>query len=361
MSGTNGLISSGSTFMTEYTPQSSSRPSSSESSPARSKKRGSILLQASDALHSTFGRRRKPAPLPPGPIILPGVMEISASRRDNEVEERDRLRDAAAQSLGLGPEILDPQPRAYSIDEADEDMETPEDDGGFEMVDHPQVSTRSLRSGSISSKLGYTSSISSRQRASSYTPSLTHFRTRSTTPASATPSFPSTLSNLKASTSMAAIVPKYYAPSSLLIYALSKQWKARYIMLSSTPANSRIQAPVSYLHVFKSAGPEERELERLEINEESVVFVADEEVGARKGVVKVGGVEVGGAHKDLDDGRAMWLLQIANPLEAQKWITAIKSAILGQRCAHFAFNLYHRHLTSKPVRCGQALVFQPSH
>ncbi|KZP31481.1 hypothetical protein FIBSPDRAFT_925730 [Athelia psychrophila] len=328
---TNSLASMNGSFITSHTRQPTSRPSSAESSSRPKKPRSSILIQASDALTSTFGRRRKHAPLPPGPIILPGVMEISASRRDDELEERDRLRDAAAQSLGLGPDIPDPPPRGYSIDSVDEDEEYAEDDEGFEMVEHPFIPTRSIRSGSVSSKLGHTPSISSRQRAGSYVPSLTHIKTHSTPLVLTTPSFPSTPSMLKASTLLAASIPKYHAPSSLLVYALSKQWKSRYIILSSPPTSSRIQAPPSYLHVFKSAGPEERELERMEINEDSVVFVADEEAGVRKGVVKVGGVEIGVASKELDDGRAMWLFQIMDPLEAQKWITAIKSAILGQR------------------------------
>lgn len=270
-------------------------------------------------------------------------MEISASHRDDEVEERDRLRDAAAQSLGLGPDILDTQSRDYSMNEVDEEEEEAENNSGFEMVDHPvsdypALTTRSVRSGSVSSKLGQTPSISSRQRVGSYAPSLAPIKTQLITPVPITaPSFPATPSKLKASASLAGSIPKYYAPSSLLVYALSKQWKSRYIMLTSTPAPSRVQAPLSYLHVFKSGGSEERELERLEINEESVVFVADEEVGVRKGVVKIGGVEIGVASKEQEDGRATWLFQLVDPLEAQKWITAIKSAILGQRYLHTRF------------------------
>lgn len=259
-------------------------------------------------------------------------MEICAPRHDDEVEERERLRDAAAQSIGLGPDILQMQPRAYSIDEVDEDTETAEDDGSRgEITDHSPVMARSIRSGSVSSRLGPTSSISGRQRAGSASYSLTCARTRSTTPAATVPSFPTTPSALKEMTAMAAAFPKHHMPSSLLIFALSKQWKARFIVLSSQAASSGTRAPTSYLHLFKSAGPDEKELERLEINEESVVFVADEEVGGRGGVVKVGGVEIGGYGKEQDDSRTMWLLQIVDPAEAQKWIAAIKTAILGQR------------------------------
>jgi hypothetical protein len=113
-------------------------------------------------------------------------------------------------------------------------------------------------------------------------------------------------------------------------------------MVLSSPvlSLSRCQTPsVSHLHLFKSSGSEERELERLEINEDSVVFVADEEVGGRKGVVKVGGLDVGSFRKESNQdpgNRTMWLLQISNATEAQKWIAAIKTAILAQR--YFVFH-----------------------
>jgi hypothetical protein len=86
--------------------------------------------------------------------------------------------------------------------------------------------------------------------------------------------------------------------------------------------------------LFKSPGAEEKEVERLEINEDSIVFVAEEEVGGRRNVVKVGGQDVGALKKELNHeeaGRTMWLLQIVDSNEAQKWIAAIKNAILSQR------------------------------
>lgn len=100
---------------------------------------------------------------------------------------------------------------------------------------------------------------------------------------------------------------------------------------------------VSHLHLFKSSGSEERELERLEINEDSVVFVADEEVGGRKGVVKVGGLDVGALRNESnqDSGnRTTWLLQILDAAEAQTWITAIKTAILAQRYVSYHLNIF---------------------
>ncbi|KAI0042149.1 hypothetical protein FA95DRAFT_1682718 [Auriscalpium vulgare] len=79
-----------------------------------------------------------------------------------------------------------------------------------------------------------------------------------------------------------------------------------------------------------------RELERLEINENSVVHVTDEEIGGRRSVIKVGGVDVGsGKELNGEENGPMLLLQIVDSAESQKWINAIKSAVLGQRCVYF--------------------------
>jgi hypothetical protein len=108
-------------------------------------------------------------------------------------------------------------------------------------------------------------------------------------------------------------------------------------MVLSSPAStsSRGQVPTaSYLHLFKSSSSEEREVERLEINEDSVVFVADEEVEGRRGVVKVAGIDVGPSRKEKTQeasGQTTWMLQIADAAKAQKWIAAIKNVILSQR------------------------------
>ena len=323
-----------------------SRPSTGNSAGPPKKSRGSILVQAGDAIGSRFGRRRKSvrrqAPTPTH-VILPGVIEICAPRLDEEMEERERLRDAAAQSIGLGPEILQEiqtreREKERSIDEVDEEQERSEPnlDGSFEVLDAPISAGRPARSSSISSAPRPTSQLSSRHRSGSWAQSLTHSRTRSTTPAPSVPPFPTTLAALKQATVLSAALPKYHPPSSLLIFALSKQWKGRFVVLSSpTLPSPRDQAPsASYLHLFKSSGAEDKELDRLEINEDSVVFVAEEEVGGRKSVVKVGGLDVGACKRELNHevgGRTMWFLQILDQTEAQKWIAAIKSIILSQR------------------------------
>ena len=92
--------------------------------------------------------------------------------------------------------------------------------------------------------------------------------------------FPSNRAQLVAYKRLSATLPKHYHPPSLLMLALLKQWKARHVVLSAP-----ILAGASYLHIFKSNAPDECKLERLKINGRSVVFVNDEDVGGRHGVV----------------------------------------------------------------------------
>lgn len=303
-------------------------------------------MAASDALALKFRRRRPSVRQPPMPLILPDVIEISAPRPDEEAEEREQLREMAAQSIGLGAVIVQPETRSRdnSIEEEEE-----EDDGEERLnmspnpmesrevaeartLDSPVVNNSALHDSTLTVSIP-SGPLPSRFRSGSM---LAHTRTNSTTLA-AVPTYPTTPSALSQFKQAASTLPKYYPPPSLRIFALSKSWRSRFMVLSSpTALVTRGSAPsVSYLHLFKSSNPEEKESERLEINEDSVVFVAEEEVGGRRHVVKVGGVDVGAMKKELNNeegGRTMWFLQITDAAEAQKWITVIKSAILGQRC-----------------------------
>ncbi|KAJ7147551.1 hypothetical protein C8R43DRAFT_536053 [Mycena crocata] len=246
----------------------------------RRQTRSSLLVQAGDALASMrFGRRRPSIRQPSEQPILavPHVIDITAPP-DEELEERQRLRDAAAQSIGLGP-LLDPQ--------QEEDVQQKEEQEQEEVQSPPL------------------------------------------------PPFPAAYKALQPVSTLAAALPKYYPPPSLRIFALAKQWKPRHLLLSIPfPAH----AAAAYLHLFKGAAQDDRELERLEITADSVVFVA-ESLGSPgldlAHVVKVGGVDVGALRRDWnltdDAGRTVWLLHLASPQEAQRWISAIKSAIFAQR------------------------------
>ncbi|KAJ7057830.1 hypothetical protein C8F01DRAFT_1151207 [Mycena amicta] len=233
-------------------------------------RRASLFGQASDALAGfRFGRRRPSVRLRPEPLLaIPHVIDISAPAPDEELEERQRLRDAAAHSIGLLPLIEDTKP--HEEDEPDE----------------PQQETVVL------------------------------------------PPFPASYSATAPLAALSAALPKYYPPNSLRIFALSKQWKHRHIILS-VPAGR-----VSHLHLFKGTHAEDRELERLEINADSVVFVAEGTFDLVH-IVKVGGADVGAHRRDWnptdDAARTVWLLHLPTSADAQQWISRIKAAIFEQR------------------------------
>lgn len=336
-------------YVSHYNPssvhstQSPTRPSTADGHiNGRSNKfRGSLLIAASDAFGFKFGRRKPSIRKPPTQVILPDVIEISASRADEEVEERNRLREMAAQAIGLGPFMVSPGNQVH------DDSATDEDEDQAPVLDSTEARRLGLARNSESApNIGDGSSLSistpsqqqqrqangGRFRSGSM---LAHSRSNSMTIAPIPP-YPSTVSALTSFCQSSGVYSKYYPPSSLRIFALSKSWKTRFLILSS-PATlvTRNQGPaVSYLHLFKSSNSDDKELERLEINEESVVFLSEEEVGGRRHVIKVGGVDVGAMKKEYtheEGGHTMWLLQISEPTDAQGWITNIKNAILGQR------------------------------
>lgn len=348
-------------FVAEPPPPSDARPSTADPS---KKNRGSILFgAASDALK--FGRRRKsvrashhPVP-PPASLILPEVIEISAPKPDEEEQERQRLRDAAAQSIGLGHDILEP---ARSR-EPEEDPYDDEDTQTLESATHPEsILSPSFVSSHTSpqSPTNLSHSFSTRRRAGSLALSnqsrITSTADKEKEKTPVIPSFPASYSSLVPYVQLEASLPKHYPPPSLLKMALSKQWKTRFVVFTSpsqpstsnpgsirthmhltspTMTNPTQKLPVpSYLHLFKSQSAEEREVERLEINENSVVFVTDEEVGSRRSVVKVGGMDVGALRREWngeENGQTMMLFQIVDVAVSRKWIEAIKVVVLRQR------------------------------
>jgi len=301
------------------------------------------------ALGQKFARRRASSRPPPAPLIVEDVIDITARKRDEEVQERNRLRVEAAQAIGLDPLLVDQDlcsHRADTEDHEDHGWAHVRPESAMSFVDYP-VNPRAsvhppptptppdsaLRSKSLSPKpVG-------RLRSASFAGG--HSRNSSVN-SGPTPPYPTTVSALSPWQQHASSLPKYYPPSSLRIFALSnaKNWKPRYIVLTSPASpNTRTRSPsVSYLHLFKDSGSDEKELERLAINEDSVVFVSDDEVGGRSHVIKFGGIEAGAFKKDLnveDSGRTMWFLQIRDPAESRQWISAIKTSIYNQRQAIF--------------------------
>ncbi|KAA1469772.1 hypothetical protein DENSPDRAFT_928377 [Dentipellis sp. KUC8613] len=339
---------------------SSSRPNSAD--PSTPRRHGSLLGAASDALR--FGRRRKSLKQPP-PIrqeVLTEVIEISAPKPDEEEEERQRLRDAAARSVGLGIDLLEPaRSRDDSLYEEEEDEEhiqhapSRDDIRSMDSSNTDALSpNRSMRESAPVILSAHPFANSNRRRAGSLVLSLnkTPSRATSQSPSPTVPAFPATHSSLTPFVHLSATLPKYYPPPSLFMMALSKQWRTRFIVLTTPVQGTRskrasLGPTVSYLHLFKSSGNDEREIERLEINENSVVFVTDEEIGSRRNVVKVGGVDVGAMKKELnaeETGLTMMMLQIVDHGESRKWINAIKSNILGQRSIRAGLGLPSNNL-----------------
>ncbi|KAH7885339.1 hypothetical protein F5I97DRAFT_1928733 [Phlebopus sp. FC_14] len=285
-----------------FTPYESSRPtlrfSESENHASQTqihKPRKGLLSAATDVLglRRKFGSisRKKPShsTVPHAAQVMPDVIEISARNdilvtssgatsayKDHEHEERERLRDAAAQSIGLDPDLLLSSPRSLS--------------------------------------------------------SLDSSHMQSPSQPAPMPSFPATLAVLSTLTQMSATLPKFSPPSSLLVYALAKQWKPRTILLTSHEETQK-----THVHLFKSAAPDEIEVERLEITEESVIFVAEEEVGGRGNVVKLAGKRC--CSGTDESALTMWFLQMADPLESQRWIATIKNAVLSQRSIRAGLNV----------------------
>jgi hypothetical protein len=291
--------------------------------------RGSLLVAASDVLNFKFGRRRKSIIREPTPIFLPEVIEISAPRRDEEMEERERLRDMAAKSIGLGPVLLED---SHAEQETSSYGKHPEVEDELDRDELPSREFNSNRTSHISVKIS--PPPTQRRRPGSIGHQSSSLSDLPAPPC--VPAFPTTPKALFGSIQTSSTLPKYYPPPSLRIFMLSKHWKSRFMVLSSAPTvpSRPAAANLSYLHLFKTSGNDEMELERLAINEDSIVYMAEGEAGGRKHVVKIGGVDVGAMKRELnheEGGRTVWFLQIKDPAESQKWIAMIKNSVLSQR------------------------------
>ncbi|KAG2039633.1 hypothetical protein BDR03DRAFT_951667 [Suillus americanus] len=242
------------------------------------------------------------------PIVMPGVMEISRPYSYvQEEEERERLRDAAAQSIGL----VD-----YTATELQED--TRED----------QVPT--------SATIDLDISLPSATIPSSPIPSPTPTLLPRLLP------FPTTFASLSSQITLTGTFLKYCPSSSLLVYALAKQWKTRSIVL--TTAISATSQTVTHLHLFKSNIPSSLELHRLPITQDTTIYVTEQSGPSanstrtntlskrdnRSGARGSGG-KSNGSVVAIEQGNIIWHFEMQDPSERQKWIGAIKAVVLGQR------------------------------
>jgi hypothetical protein len=280
------------------------------------------------------------------------VIEVRAaaptpSFDEDEEAEREQLRAAAVQSVGFDVDISRSPDREHTAFGDEPDMNEGigrviQVNGHQNRRSSPPILEPSLPSAvdsTVSDGPESPHTVRQRVRASSPCPVRPPQTSSSTltSPSTEIPAFPSTRAQVSRHEQLSATLPKHYPPPSLLMLALSKQWKSRHVVLSAP-----VVAGALYLHVFKSSASDERELERLEINEHSVVFITDGDVGGRRGVVRVGGFDVGALRRELnseENGMTMMMLQILDASVSQSWINAIKSAVLGQRYAYIRLSM----------------------
>ena len=335
--------------------------------------------------------------------VISDVIEISAagggrpSIRDSEDEseqkERERLREAAAESIGLSPLMREDSSSRLTGDGSaqleDESFEEINSREGVESIEddisdglRSIEKSRSDANGTVKPN-GLPNSLqlqllqsreSKHYRSSSVSgivtpPTPTSAGWGATMPIGQTlangngdlsksspsaissachhlPAFPCSYGSLQSFSRKSALLVKHFPPSPLLILGLSRQWRTRFLVLtfplpkSSITSGHRPLSPsqkpitVCYLHLFKSSATDEKEVERLEITDKSAIYIAEEEIAGRRGVMKVGGIDIGGRKNELNVGeneQAMWLLSLTDEEESRRWVTILKHAVLEQR------------------------------
>ena len=240
----------------------------------------------------------------PQPTLVEYAEDDSAER-----EARERLRDAAAQAVGL-----------------------------------PQASTNPNFYSTSTTMTNGAPNYSEPPTEHRPTPARTHsgksrgsmMKTAGTTTGSGLPRYPCTLSSMQSHVQNAATLQKFNSnPSPFLILSRSRQWKTRYIAITSIEQKYPRRTE-SHLHLFKSGALDDRELERIRIHTHSIVYVADEEVGGgRQFVIKIGGMTVDASSKDT--GPTTWLLQMPDSIQMQRWIQIVKNAVLLQKYVKFLY------------------------
>ncbi|KAG1759333.1 hypothetical protein EDD22DRAFT_849308 [Suillus occidentalis] len=172
------------------------------------------------------------------------------------------------------------------------------------------------------------------------------------------PLFPTTLASLSSQISLTGTFP--CPSSSLLVYALAKQWKTRSIIL--TTATSAASQTVTHLHLSKSDIPSSLELHRLPITQDTAIYVTEQSEpsmnstqtstlskcesrsGARGSEGKSSGLVVA-----IEQGHIIWHFEMQDPSDRQKWIShAIKAIVLSQRsilpaCAVHGVHRFDHH------------------
>ncbi|KAG9048156.1 hypothetical protein FS837_000666 [Tulasnella sp. UAMH 9824] len=369
--------------------------------PQPQKKRMSLLLTAtSDALFSGFGSRKqannlrsstsKPSSVKKQYSIdeddMSPVLDIRAPPSTilqkgpeftDEEAEREALRHEAARSVGLTSTTISPPPP-----DLPEEDESYSQDASYEFIRRPsapQSLSGALSPDHASSFAAASSTLATMRSAASSQASLSVETTHQVpiTPSrplpSSIPSFPASLAAISPFATNSSTLMRHYSGGTFFL-GKARQWKSRHIVLTSFKPPPKPNAPdvepdtQSHLHLFRNFASEEKELERMKIDEDSVVFVVEEDpvTQGRKNVIKIGGMHAGGgSHSAVggkittraalappsamaslsvmgapamavhmggqSDFKVMWLLQCPDSQTMHQWIAAVKGALLVQR------------------------------
>ncbi|KIJ29668.1 hypothetical protein M422DRAFT_784245, partial [Sphaerobolus stellatus SS14] len=326
---------------------------------------------------SGFARRRRSTQQPSvrqhqtdsaGEVIEIGPTGSVHSRREeidpsvNDDEERELLREAAAQALGL---------RSGASSSHLENSQEEEEDQLPTSIPNPTESKRSYPYSTpvyLGAAESPSSLISLPTTHSHLVPSIAVSAPAAPMP-DGLPPFPAPFAALASYTQAKSLVLKYSPPPTFLAISFNrraKQWKLRYIIFTCPPPNKRppsgnarphadflqgagVYDPLfgrhSHLHVFKSASPDpgELELDRLEIDEDSIIYISESEIAGKKDVLRVGGRTAipreGTGERVLEEmGRSIWQVRFTDLHETQQWFSCVRSSVLQQRAEHAAMN-----------------------
>ena len=285
----------------DFTDQDSPFPTTSFPAHESSTRTTSFRKPRNSLISFVRNKPHNPKPQISPPLVMSEVIEISRpySSYVEEEEERERLRDAAAQSIGL-------------VEYAASDHHPDRSQDELDVEEQPPPTT------DVPPPIHHSSPVPSTAFLSPLAP------------------FPATLATLTKQITLSGTFPKFFPPTSLLVYALAKQWKSRFIILTTALKNPSQSETVTHLHLFKSNLPSSPELHRLPITQDTSIYVTEQSGPSRKRDGKGGGVRASGSKPSgtvvaIEQGTFVWHFEMQDPCERQQWIGAIKAVVLGQR------------------------------
>lgn len=141
---------------------------------------------------------------------------------------------------------------------------------------------------------------------------------------------PIEVTDLKSDYRSAEQLAKFFnQPSTFLRH---KEWKSRYIILTSFPLSTNPPTYLPTLHSFKSAGPLEKELERLELTASTLVFVPEDQPG-KPYALRISGLlprerDEMGQLKRGPRKEESWTLAMDNAASLTEWMVLLKGSIV---------------------------------